>query len=185
MASIAVTVEQPTTIEMSPWLKTLSLALEYHRTLVEFQDPITYIFKIEKEASQYGVCNIVPPDSALPKKIVIANLNRSLVARSTILSPNSAPIFTTRQQQQIEFCPWKHWPIQTLVWQSNKNYTLPQFEAKAKAFEKGYLKKTPKKVRVDVETLYWKARGSGTWSEIANVRVELGGRKGGREGGVC
>ncbi|CAL5424337.1 unnamed protein product [Camellia sinensis] len=180
MASIAVTVEQLTTIEVSPWLKTLPLALEYHRTLVEFQDPITYIFKIEKEASQYGICNIVPPDSALPKKTVIANLNRSLV-----VSPNSAPIFTTGQQQQIRFCPQKHWPIQTLVWQSNKNYTLPQFEAKAKAFEKGYLKQTPKKVRVDVETLYWKARGSGTWSEIAKVRVELGGSKGGRKGGVC
>ncbi|CAL5388695.1 unnamed protein product [Camellia sinensis] len=132
-------------IRVSPWLKTLPLALEYHRTLVEFQDPITYIFKIEKEASQYGICNIVPPDSAPQKKTIIANLNRSLATRSTILSPNSAPTFTTRQQQQIGFCPRKHWPVQTPVWQSGKNYTLPQFEAKAKAFEKGYLKKNPKK----------------------------------------
>ncbi|GMP51191.1 hypothetical protein CsSME_00017525 [Camellia sinensis var. sinensis] len=149
-----VTAEQPTTTEVSPWLKTQPLALEYHRTLVEFQDPITYIFKIEKEASQYGICNIVPPDSAPQKKTIIANLNRSLATRSTILSPNSAPTFTTRQQQQIGFCPRKHWPVQTPVWQSGKNYTLPQFEAKAKAFEKGYLKKNPKKVRVDVKTLY-------------------------------
>ncbi|GMP51192.1 hypothetical protein CsSME_00017525 [Camellia sinensis var. sinensis] len=138
MASIAVTAEQPTTTEVSPWLKTQPLALEYHRTL----------------ASQYGICNIVPPDSAPQKKTIIANLNRSLATRSTILSPNSAPTFTTRQQQQIGFCPRKHWPVQTPVWQSGKNYTLPQFEAKAKAFEKGYLKKNPKKVRVDVKTLY-------------------------------
>ncbi|GMP34016.1 hypothetical protein CsSME_00007074 [Camellia sinensis var. sinensis] len=160
MASIAVTAEQPTTTEVFPWLKSLPLAPEYHPTLVEFQDPIAYIFKIEKEASQYGICKIVPPVSAPPKKTVIANLNRSLAARSTIPSPNSAPTFTTRQQQ-IGFCPRKHRPVQKPVWQSGENYTLPQFEVKAKAFEKGYLKKTPKKglSGLEVETLYWKASG--------------------------
>ncbi|KAI7993208.1 Lysine-specific demethylase REF6 [Camellia lanceoleosa] len=153
MASIALIVDQPTTTEVFPWLKTLPLAPEYHLTLAEFQDPIDYIFKIKKEASQYGICNIVPPVLAPSKKTIIANLNQSLAARSIILSPNSAPTFTTREQQ-IEFCPRKHRPIQKPVWQSGENYTLPQFKAKAKAFEKGYLKKTSKKVRVDIKTLY-------------------------------
>ncbi|KAL7191779.1 hypothetical protein ACSBR2_023786 [Camellia fascicularis] len=160
MASIAVTAEQPTTTEVFPWLKTLPLAPEYHPTLSEFQDPIAYIFKIEKEASKYGICKIVPPVSAPPKKTAIANLNRSLVVRSTISSPNSAPTFTTRQQQ-IGFCARKHRPVQKPVWKSGKNYTLPQFEFKAKNFEKSYLKKTPKKglSGLEVETLYWKASG--------------------------
>ncbi|KAL7239817.1 hypothetical protein ACSBR2_005650 [Camellia fascicularis] len=182
MASIVVTAEQPTATEVFPWLKTLPLASKYHPTLSEFQDPIAYIFKIEKEAFQYGICNIVPPVLALSKKTVIVNLNRSLAVRSTIPSPNLAPIFTTRQQQ-IRFYPQKHRSVQKPLWQSGENYTLPQFEAKAKTFETCYLKKILKKVRIHVKTLYWKARGSGTWLEMANVRVELGGREGGREGG--
>ncbi|GMP94398.1 hypothetical protein CsSME_00043865 [Camellia sinensis var. sinensis] len=101
MASIALTVDQPTTTE----------------------------------ASQYGICNIVPPVLAPSKKTVIANLNRSLAARSIIPSPNSAPTFTTRGQQ-IKFCPRKHRPIQKPM------------------CKKGYLKKTSKKVKVDIKTLY-------------------------------
>ncbi|KAA8540727.1 hypothetical protein F0562_024354 [Nyssa sinensis] len=157
MASVAVTAEQPAT-EVFSWLKTLPLAPEYHPTLAEFQDPIAYIFKIEKEASKYGICKIVPPVSAPPKKTAIANLNRSLAARSTSSNPKSPPTFTTRQQQ-IGFCPRKHRPVQKPVWQSGEHYTLPQFETKAKCFEKNYLKKSTKKAisALEIETLYWKA----------------------------
>lgn len=141
-------------IEVLPWLKTLPVAPEFHPTLAEFQDPIAYIFKIEPKASKFGICKIVPPVSNSPKKAVIYNFNRSLAARN----PNSPPTFTTRQQQ-IGFCPRKHRPVRRSVWQSGENYTLPQFEAKAKAFEKGFVKRGSKKVltALEVETLYWKA----------------------------
>ncbi|CAI9267283.1 unnamed protein product [Lactuca saligna] len=143
--------------EVFPWLKSLPLAPEYHPTVAEFQDPISYIFKIEKEASEYGICKIIPPVSTSPKKTIISNLNESLSSQN----PDSSPTFTTRRQQ-IGFCPRKHFrPIQKSVWESREHYTLAQFEAMAKSFEKNYLKKgsNPKRglTALEVETLYWKA----------------------------
>ncbi|PON45651.1 TFIIH C1-like domain containing protein [Parasponia andersonii] len=152
--------------EVFSWLKTLPLAPEYHPTLAEFQDPISYIFKIEKEASKYGICKIVPPVPPSPKKTVIANLNKSLAARAGSpdgSGPKTPPTFTTRQQQ-IGFCPRKPRPVQRPVWQSGEHYTFQEFEAKAKGFEKGFFKKCAKKggngggpSALEIETLYWKA----------------------------
>ncbi|KAL5076484.1 hypothetical protein RYX36_015468 [Vicia faba] len=139
--------------DVFPWLKSMPVAPEYRPTAAEFEDPIGYIFKIEKEASQYGICKIVPPFPPSPKKTAIANLNRSLI--------NST--FTTRQQQ-IGFCPRRSRPVKRPVWQSGDHYTFAEFEAKAKWFEKSYLKKLNKKAggnggvsALETETMFWKA----------------------------
>ncbi|KAK9734057.1 hypothetical protein RND81_04G111700 [Saponaria officinalis] len=171
------------TSEVFSWLKTLPLAPEYHPSIHEFQDPISYIFKIENEASKFGICKIVPPVPPPSKKSIISNFNRSI----SLLNSNSSsaennngnggvvvPTFTTRQQQ-VGFCPRKQRPIQKSVWQSGENYTLQQFEAKAKNFEKNYMKNhvrgSSKKTLspLEVETLYWRANGDRPFSvEYAN-----------------
>ncbi|MCI55860.1 lysine-specific demethylase REF6-like, partial [Trifolium medium] len=61
--------------DVFPWLKSMPVAPEYRPTAAEFEDPIGYIFKIEKEASKYGICKIIPPFPPSPKKTAIANLN--------------------------------------------------------------------------------------------------------------
>lgn len=145
--------------EVPLWLRNLQLAPEYHPTLEEFQDPISYILKIEKDASKYGICKIIPPISSPPKKTAITQLNRSLSARNPNSISKTLPTFTTRHQQ-IGFCPRKPRPVQKPVWQSGEAYTVQQFEAKAKAFERSYLKKSAKKKvfsELEIEALFWKA----------------------------
>jgi len=134
--------------DVFPWLKSMPVAPEYRPTPAEFEDPIAYIFKIENEASKFGICKIIPPFPPSSKKTTISNLNRSF--------PNST--FTTRQQQ-IGFCPRKPRPVKRPVWQSGDHYTFSEFEAKAKWFERSYMNKKKKNSNsaLEIETLFWKA----------------------------
>ncbi|KAK9119938.1 hypothetical protein Scep_018031 [Stephania cephalantha] len=181
--------------EVPQWLKSLPTAPEYRPTLPEFEDPIAYILKIEKEASRYGICKIIPPVPPQPKKTVVANLNRSLSSRNPNPNPNPnpSPTFTTRHQQ-IGFCPRKPRPrpVQRPVWQSGETYTLPEFESKAKQFEKAQLRKIGKKgglTSLEVEALFWKANVDKPFTvEYANdmpgsafAAVGVGERRGRRE----
>ncbi|URD78515.1 C2H2 zinc finger protein [Musa troglodytarum] len=170
-------------LEVPPWLKSLPLAPEFHPTLQEFQDPIAYILKIEKEAAAYGICKIVPPLPPAPKKTAVANLNRSFAARDP--SGRKPPTFTTRQQQ-IGFCPRRPRPVQKPVWQSGEHYTLQQFEAKARQFERSHLRRgggggggrkassaaatAPTALSpLEIETLFWRAAADKPFSiEYAN-----------------
>ncbi|RWW82302.1 hypothetical protein BHE74_00009243 [Ensete ventricosum] len=172
-----VVASEPLPMEVPQWLKSLPLAPEFHPTLQEFQDPIAYILKIEKEAADYGICKIVPPLPSAPKKTAVANLNRSFAARDP--GGGKAPTFTTRQQQ-IGFCPRRLRPVQKPVWQSGERYTLQQFEAKARQFERSYLRRTaggggrkaataPVLSPLEMETLFWRASADKPFSvEYAN-----------------
>nr|AHZ89706.1 early flowering 6 [Dimocarpus longan] len=65
-------------VEIPCWLEGLPLAPEFRPTDTEFADPIAYISRIEKEASAFGICKIIPPLPKPSKKYVFSNLNKSL-----------------------------------------------------------------------------------------------------------
>ncbi|KAL1810391.1 hypothetical protein ACET3Z_027381 [Daucus carota] len=141
--------------EVLQWLKTLSLAPEFHPTLEEFKDPIAYIHQIEKEASVHGICKIIPPVSSPSMKTSFLQLNNSLMACSA--SPKGE--FTTRVQQ-AGFCQGKGHPVIKSVTESGKSYTVSEFEAKAKSFERNYFEKSSidkgALSPLEIESLYWK-----------------------------
>ncbi|WOL09870.1 putative lysine-specific demethylase ELF6 [Canna indica] len=151
------------------WLKDLPLAPEYRPTETEFADPISFISRIEREAAAFGICKVIPPLPRPSKKFVLANLNRSLAARSDHLasdppSPRSTDspaavadaVFTTRHQE-LGARRGRPLPVQKQVWQSGEFYTPDQFEAKSKAFARAQLGGFKEVNPLLIETLFWKA----------------------------
>ncbi|XP_034703749.1 probable lysine-specific demethylase ELF6 [Vitis riparia] len=171
-------------VEIPIWLKGLPLAPEFRPTDTEFADPIAYISKIEKEASAFGICKVIPPLPKPSKRYVISNLNKSLskcpelgsdVNASTVCSSakmgsgdgdadgEARAVFTTRHQelgQNLKRTKGVVQPqagVHKQVWQSGEIYTLEQFESKSKAFARNLLGMIKEVSPLVVEAMFWKA----------------------------
>ncbi|KDP44393.1 hypothetical protein JCGZ_20073 [Jatropha curcas] len=173
-------------VEIPRWLKDLPLAPEFRPTDTEFADPIAYISKIEKEASAFGICKIIPPLPKPSKRYVFGNLNKSLSKCPELgdavdlsngcssLKTGSADggndgevraVFTTRHQELGQGMKKtkgvvKENPqlgVHKQVWQSGEIYTLDQFESKSKAFARNSLGMIKENNPLTIEALFWKA----------------------------
>ncbi|KAG5610228.1 hypothetical protein H5410_021509, partial [Solanum commersonii] len=142
--------------DIPEWLKGLPLAPEFRPTDTEFADPIAYISKIEKEASAFGICKVIPPLPKPSKKYVLHNLNNSL-SKCPDLNSAGAPVFTTRHQE-LGHTEKKKFPFgaQKQVWQSGQLYTLEQFETKSKNFARTQFGIVKDVSPFLVEAMFWK-----------------------------
>lgn len=171
--------------EIPNWLKGLPLAPEFRPTDTEFADPVAYISKIEKQASAFGICKVIPPLPRPSKKYVISNLSKSLLkcpelgvdANSVDVSSSSKrdsgneandgegrAVFTTRHQELGQNAKTTKKAVQPQppavrmqVWQSGEIYTLEEFESKSKSFARNQLGMVKELSPLLIEALFWKA----------------------------
>ncbi|OVA18043.1 JmjC domain [Macleaya cordata] len=170
-------------VEIPSWLKELPLAPEFRPTDTEFADPIAYISKIEKEASAFGICKVIPPLPKPTKKYIFSNLNKSLSKSPELGNDGNLPsvcsssqfgsgdkgnngevkaVFTTRHQElgyssKRSKGSIRQSAVHKQVWQSGEAYTLEQFESKSKVFARSHLAMIKEVTPLVVEALFWKA----------------------------
>lgn len=174
-------------VKIPNWIEGLPLAPEFYPTHTEFADPIAYISKIEKEASEFGICKIIPPLPRPSKRYVFNNLNKSLARRPELgcdLVPGSdgavtkmgagdgsndgevRAVFTTRHQELGQSVQRGKEPtvqdptssgVAKQVWQSGEVYTLEQFESKARTFARSILGTIRDVSPLVIEAMFWKA----------------------------
>lgn len=156
-------------VDIPEWLKGLPLAPEFRPTDTEFADPIAYISKIEKEASAFGICKVIPPLPKPSKKYVLHNLNNSLSKCPEFGNSGGddkgnghfRAVFTTRHQelghsQKKKLKAAVPLGSQKQVWQSGQVYTLEQFETKSKNFARTQLGMVKEISPLVVEAMFWK-----------------------------
>ncbi|XP_031257332.1 probable lysine-specific demethylase ELF6 [Pistacia vera] len=172
-------------VEIPTWLKGLPLAPVFRPTDTEFADPIAYISRIEKEASAFGICKIIPPLPKPSKKYVFGNLNKSLLKCPDLGSDGNFPnagdvpkvgssdsgndgevraVFTTRHQELGQSVKRTkgvvndnpQLGVHKQVWQSGAVYTLEQFESKSKGFARSLLGMIKEVSPSVIEALFWK-----------------------------
>ncbi|PWA96462.1 JmjC domain-containing protein [Artemisia annua] len=149
-------------VSIPDWLKELPLAPVFYPTDTEFADPIAYISKIEKQASAFGICKVIPPLPKPSKKYVVNNLNKSLLkspelGRNVNVGKDDRAVFTTRHQELGRDNGKGGKEVNKQVWQSGEIYTLEQFELKSKVFAKSQLGVVKDVTPLDVESRFWKA----------------------------
>jgi hypothetical protein len=100
----------------------------FYPTLQEFENPITYIKKIQHEGMKSGICKIVPPKGWNPPS-----------ARTCSFTGGNRPhkLFYTKKQ-------YLHRLEEGIYYPEGRKYTLAGYEEMAKKFKQEYLEKMKK-----------------------------------------